>query len=557
MKGGRNERGSSVALNAAIADRKDRCDHHEGLLPEGPVEQTPVAGLEHAHEPGVAMAQAPHLRQQVVAKDWGQGDRGDEAGEDRDDVGHAQRREQPPLDAGEREQGDEHQDNDGGGVDDARAHLLGRLGDDGKRRRRLRLGPVLAQAPEHVLDADDGVVDQLADGDRESAQRHRIDGEAEQLKDDHRHQHGYRNGRQRNERRAPVHQEQEQDHGDDDEGLDQNSQHIVDRDLDERSLPKQHVDGGDALRQDALEIAQGGLNLPGQLEGVGVGLFLNAKDDGGIAHVSGVAAFDTRRIVHRGDLTEPDCDPLAIGNSQGFQVLQAGRAGEIANEILAPMLVDEAARAVGAELPERGLDLAARDVEARHLREVERHAVLAHLPADGDDLGHAGDGEQPGTDHPVDDLPDLHGTCGVAGHGDQHDLAHDRGHGRHLRTGVAGQLLAHHAKPFCDLLPVEVDIGAPVELDVDDGQAHARDRAHAHDPRHAVHRRLQRERDELLDLFRGQALGLGHQSDGRPVEVGEDVHRQTAQRDRAIDDEDERCRQHEQAVAQARPRPAG
>ena len=57
-----------------------------------------------------------------------------------------------------------------------------------KRRRRLALRPVLAQAPEDVLDVDDGVVDQLADGDRKSAQRHRIDGEPEQLKDDRRHQ---------------------------------------------------------------------------------------------------------------------------------------------------------------------------------------------------------------------------------------------------------------------------------------------------------------------------------------------------------------------------------
>ena len=67
-------------------------------------------------------------------------------------------------------------------------------------------------------------------------------------------------------------------------------------------------------------------------------------------------------------------------------------------------------------------------------------------------------------------------------------------------------------KPLGDLLPVEVDVGAPVELDVDDRQADARHRAHAHDARHAVHRRLERERDELLDLLGGQALGLGHRA---------------------------------------------
>ena len=41
-----------------------------------------------------------------------------------------------------------------------------------------RARPVLAQAPEDVLDVDDRVVDQFADRDGEPAQRHRVDGQA-------------------------------------------------------------------------------------------------------------------------------------------------------------------------------------------------------------------------------------------------------------------------------------------------------------------------------------------------------------------------------------------
>ena len=63
------------------------------------------------------------------------------------------------------------------------------------------------------------------------------------------------------------------------------------------------------------------------------------------------------------------------------------------------------------------------------------------------------------------------------------------------------------------------------KVDVDEGQAGRRDRADARHAVHAVHRRLQRERDELLDLLGGHAAGLGHQRDGRPVEIGEDIHR--------------------------------
>ena len=50
-------------------------------------------------------------------------------------------------------------------------------------------------------------------------------------------------------------------HGDDDERLDQHAQHVVDRHLDERGLAEQHVDGGDVLRQNALQIGEGRLDL--------------------------------------------------------------------------------------------------------------------------------------------------------------------------------------------------------------------------------------------------------------------------------------------------------
>jgi hypothetical protein len=41
-------------------------------------------------------------------------------------------------------------------------------------RRSGREVRVLAQAPDHVLDVDHGVVDQLADRDRHAAERHRV-----------------------------------------------------------------------------------------------------------------------------------------------------------------------------------------------------------------------------------------------------------------------------------------------------------------------------------------------------------------------------------------------
>ena len=45
------------------------------------------------------------------------------------------------------------------------------------------------------------------------------------------------------------------------------------------------------------------------------------------------------------------------------------------------------------------------------------------------------------------------------------------------------QALCTPRQPLGDLLPGAVDLGVPVELDVDDGQPDARDGAHAHDAR--------------------------------------------------------------------------
>ena len=67
--------------------------------------------------------------QQIIGQDRRDGDRREQRGEDRDDVGDAERREQPPLDAGQRKQRHEHQHDDHRRVDDAGADLLARRRD--------------------------------------------------------------------------------------------------------------------------------------------------------------------------------------------------------------------------------------------------------------------------------------------------------------------------------------------------------------------------------------------------------------------------------------------
>ena len=66
----------------------------------------------------------------------------------------------------------------------------------------------------HCLDHDDGVIDDKADGQHQSEQRERVDGEAERREDDERADERDRHGEQRDECRAPALQEyvDDQDH---------------------------------------------------------------------------------------------------------------------------------------------------------------------------------------------------------------------------------------------------------------------------------------------------------------------------------------------------------
>ena len=71
-----------------------------------------------------------------------------------------------------------------------------------------------------------------------------------------------------------------------------------------------------------------------------------------------------------------------------------------------------------------------------------------------------------------------------------------------------GQLALHQREPLGDQLAVAVDVGAPIELDIDDGKPDARDRSHPAHARHAVHLGFDREADELLDFRRRVAFRL-------------------------------------------------
>ena len=348
-----------------------------------------------------------------------------------------------PFDAGQCEQRHEHEHDDDRRVEDAGAHFLARLGDHSQRRQGRRTRAILAQAPQDVLDADDGVVDQLADRDREASQRHRIDRQIEQSEDDDGDEHGHRNRHQRNEGRAHVHQEQEQHHADDQQRFEQDAFDIADRGFDEAGLAELHLQGGDAGRQGFLRGFEGRLDFAGQQHGVHAGLLLHPQHHGRLPLVAGAAAPCPRRIADLGDGAEQDRHAIARRHHEARERCRITFAAERADHELLRTLVDETAAAIRGEAAHGGFDVIERDVELTHPGRIRRDTILAHLSTDRDHLRNARNRQQPRPKIEFGDFAQQHRIGFFPSECHQHDLAHDRGDRADRSLNIRRQLVLH------------------------------------------------------------------------------------------------------------------
>ena len=520
-------------------------------LAERPAQHALVPALQQAHERALAVREPLHARQQQQAQHGRDGDGGHERGQDGDDVGDAQRGEQLALDAGQGEQRQEHQDDDGGGVDDAGAHLLAGRRHHLQRRARLARLAVLLEPAEHVLHVHHGVVDQFADGDGEAAERHGVDAQPEGAEHQHGDEQRHRDGRDRDRRRPHVEQEGEQHDRHDDDGLFQHRLQVGDRELDEPGLAEQDAVRAHPLRQRPRRLGHHALDLGRDLDRIGAGLLLDGDDDGRLALDATVAAAEARAELDPCHLAEQDRRPArARGDHEAAQVLDPGGTPKIAYHVLGPVLVHEAATGVGAEALDGALQLLVRDGEPVQLRDVRHDLVLPDLAADRDHLGHAGHGEQPGPQREVGDLAQVHRRgAPVAGQADLDDFAHDGADRPHLRLDPRRHPAAHELQPLVHLLAGQVDVGGPAELDPDHAEAGAGGGPQALGAGHSVQRGFQRVDHELLDLLRRQPGRFDEQRHRGSVQVGEHVDRQPGQLVAAVADQHSRQDEHEQPVA--------
>ena len=134
-------------------------------------------------------------------------------------------------------------------------------------------------------------------------------------------------------------------------------------------------------------------------------------------------------------------------------------------------------------------------------------------------------------DHPVEQGAQLHRRVLLRHQVELVDLAQAGRHRRQLGPAVAGRdVVLGQLEPLADHLAREPDVGAVVEDDRHRRDRGAADRADLVDAGQAVHRRLDREGQVLLDLERRQPGRAGQDRDLRVGDVGDRVDRQLLDR---------------------------
>ena len=248
----------------------------------------------------------------------------------------------------------------------------------GAHERRLHRPLPLLDMAVDVLDHDDGVVDDEADGEHEREQRHQIDGVAErEQKPEHADQR-QRNGDDRNDRRPQIAEEQEDHDDDDDRRLAQGLPHFPQRGADE--VGGVIGDGAvEAHRQLALDLRKRLAHMGDDRERVRGRRGIDADEHGlePVEHRRGIGAL--RPELDLGDVAQAD-QGVAAGQhhqpAEGVGVVERGLGVDIG--------LDEVALHLARRRGEIVVGKCGTDVERRH---AERgHAVGVEPDAHGEDL---------------------------------------------------------------------------------------------------------------------------------------------------------------------------
>ncbi len=447
----------------------------------------------------------------------------------RENEGERQRPHEMALDAGGKQLRQEHRDHDQGCVDDRSPHFERRFSNDVQPRQRARRQCIRAHAPQNVLDADDGVIHQYAEGDGEASQGHGVQRLPHAVKHEHGREQGEGDRREGDQCRAYVAQKQVQHHEDQHRGNRQGVLEVSQGAFDEIRRAVQGGVHGDALRfQGGREVRQGLFDGQGGRQGICTELTRERQHDAGFAHDQRVARpqprslFDFRHVAYqyRHAIANRD-DRLSDGGQIRFR---SGRSQQYAlgGEVDEPRAVQRQSAACGIGHIEQ------RHVIARQFIGVRLDLYLPNIAAEHEDVRDAGYGEQSGFDDPVGGITQCIAIRRVRLQSDLEQIHRARHQRREFRCSHSrGQGASDLGQAFGNSLARNVNVHVVGERHDHHGQARYRFGTKRGQTRRAVDGALDAFGDQFLYLLRRESRRLGLDIDLRGNEFREHVQRRT------------------------------
>ncbi len=364
--------------------------------------------------------------------------------------------------------------------------------------------PVLAQPAKDVLDVDDRVVDDLADGDGEAPERQRVEREPQAVEHDDRPQQREGDRRERDERRAQVEEEDEEDDRDEDAAEEQRLHDVVDGGLHEAGGPEERrVERNALAREGGRHLVERALHGLGDLLGVLTELARQHEQHAGVAVDGAVADLRLRGVQDVRHVAQPQDRALAVRQDR-LAELGGGEALALGPEDDALGLGFHESGAAHPGRPPGGREhIVDREAVAEQPLGAHLDLHLAHLAAEHDDLGDTGHSEQPRPERPVGERAEIHQGARPGREPDDEDETRGR-RGRHHRGRVdtLRQLPGQGREPLADQLASLEDPGPFPEGRGDDREPLDRLRPDRLEAPHPVHGGLDRAGNERLHLFR-------------------------------------------------------
>ena len=480
---------------------------------------------------------------------YGQGDQ--KRCQDRHDVGDAEGREELAFHPPEGKQRHEHQHDEDRAEHDRVSHLAAGLVDHPESRFGFGRVGVLAEPSENVLDVDDRIIHEFTDGDREPAERHRVDRHSEPLEDQARDDDREGYGRERDESRSEVKEKQKQHDHHEDAPVTERLDDVLDRKIDERFLLVELGVHLDVCRQRAAELVEGFRHVIGELPRVGSWLLGDDEDHGRMPVDRRISPLHLRSLRDPRHLRQHNRPLRGWLYDNRLEIADALDAADRTNKQLVVSLVEIPTCGIGVTRLHRQLDVFERDPEAEQEPRIDEHLELLAAASHRHHLGDTGNREESLPHDPVGEGSHLHRRRLVvlAPHADMHDLPHDRGNRGQLRPDALRHPIERDGDFLRDNLPVDVDVGAPLELDIDHRQADAGGASHGLHTSGPIEHTLERKRDERLHFLRRQPGRLGEDRHPRTIQVGKHVDRELPERDPSVDKDDERQHDREQPKA--------